>query len=194
MRHYETIQVYESISLTDCFYCKNFEEYWNNEKFSDVQLKVEDKVLYAHKIVLASKSPFFSAMFKHNMLENIENVVCIKDVSHNVLKEVIRFMYSGRIENLDNLAFDLLTAAEQFVLLDLKKMCESNLCKKISFNNVIEMLKVADLYKANNLKKNSMQFIIDNFPKIVKMPQFKSFAKLNATVIIEFMQALALSN
>lgn len=49
-------------------------------KFSDVQLLAGDRRFQAHKVILATRSPVFSAMFDSPMKERKENVAEITDV------------------------------------------------------------------------------------------------------------------
>lgn len=44
---------------------------------------------------------------------NFQNRVDITDVDHEVMREMLRFIYTGRAPNLDRLADDLLAAADK---------------------------------------------------------------------------------
>lgn len=52
-------------------------------------------------------------MFEHEMEESKQNRVLISDVEHEVLKEMLRFIYTGKAPNLDKMADDLLAAADK---------------------------------------------------------------------------------
>lgn len=76
----------------------------------------------------------FAAMFEHEMEERKRNRVDITDVDHEVLREMLRFIYTGRAPNLDKMADDLLAAADKvhiyFIKFTLKQglsfLCHSN--------------------------------------------------------------------
>lgn len=55
----------------------------------------------------------FAAMFEHEMEERKQNRVAISDVDHEVLKEMLRFIYTGKAPNLEKMADDLLAAADK---------------------------------------------------------------------------------
>lgn len=57
-------------------------------------------------------------MFEHEMEERKHNRVDITDVDHEVLREMLRFIYTGKASNLEKMADDLLAAAD--------KVCESD--------------------------------------------------------------------
>lgn len=52
-------------------------------------------------------------MFEHEMEERKQNRVTISDVEHDVLKEMLRFIYTGKSPNLEKMADDLLAAADK---------------------------------------------------------------------------------
>lgn len=55
-------------------------------------------------------------MFEHEMEERKQNRVAITDVDHEVLKEMLRFIYTGKAPNLEKMADDLLAAADKVSL------------------------------------------------------------------------------
>lgn len=63
--------------------------------------------------MVTARSPVFAAMFEHEMEERKQNRVAITDVDHEVLKEMLRFIYTGKAPNLEKMADDLLAAADK---------------------------------------------------------------------------------
>lgn len=64
-------------------------------------------------INFTARSDVFAAMFEHEMEERKLNRVAITDVDHEVLKEMLRFIYTGKASNLEKMADDLLAAADK---------------------------------------------------------------------------------
>ena len=64
-----------------------------------------------------ARSPVFAAMFAHEMEERKHNRVEIQDVDHEVLREMLRFIYTGKAANLEKMADDLLAAADKVLSL-----------------------------------------------------------------------------
>lgn len=117
-------------------------------------------------------------MFEHEMEERKQNRVAIVDVDHEVLKEMLRFIYTGKAPNLDKMADDLLAAADkvrsysykrtnrfnfcshlQYALEKLKVMCEEALCVNLSVETAADTLILADLHSADQLKAQTIEFI-----------------------------------
>lgn len=65
-----------------------------------------------------ARSPVFQAMFEHEMEERKHNRVDITDVDHEVLREMLRFIYTGKASNLEKMADDLLAAADKVNIFD----------------------------------------------------------------------------
>ena len=51
----------------------------NKREFSDVTLMVDGKPIYAHQVVLASRSTYFEALFTHDFSEKDLRVVDFND-------------------------------------------------------------------------------------------------------------------
>lgn len=88
---------------------------FENPNFSDVTLTCGNREFKMHKAILASRSAVFSAMFEHQMLEGKSNRVQIEDVDSDVMTEVLRFIYTGKINNIDKMADLLLPAADKVI-------------------------------------------------------------------------------
>lgn len=168
------------------------EELLDNEKFSDVTLNIEGKEFHAHKNILASKSAVFAAMFEHDMKENTDNEVEIKEIKYEVFKELLRFIYAGKVNDIDNVADGLFAAADKYQLERLKVMCEETMIENLSNQKAVEYLKLADLYDVHKLKKKAVDFIVLNLNDMLDNPDFKSIGELHPDVIYEVFRALAL--
>ncbi len=82
--------------------------------FSDFALVVGDQRLPVHKAILAARSPVFAAMFGHiEMDENKNGIVQIKDLEPDVLREMLKFIYTGKTTQLETMADELLSAADK---------------------------------------------------------------------------------
>lgn len=73
----------------------------------------EHSVLHMLMFYFAARSPVFKAMFEHEMEERKQNRVEITDVDHEVMQEMLRFLYTAKAPNLEKMAADLLAAADK---------------------------------------------------------------------------------
>ena len=111
----------EHVNSVDTFYqhstsiklSQNLETLLESEKHSDVILLVGGKKLKAHKNILAARSPVFAAMFEHECKETEESCVDIVDVDLDVFQELLRYIYTGKVDVLKQYAAELLIASDK---------------------------------------------------------------------------------
>ncbi|XP_053682333.1 broad-complex core protein isoforms 1/2/3/4/5 isoform X2 [Sabethes cyaneus] len=72
-----------------------FQNLYDRGDLVDVTIACDRKLLKAHKIVLAICSPYFQEMFMTNPCKH--PIIVLKDVSVNVMQELLQFMYQGEV-------------------------------------------------------------------------------------------------
>lgn len=168
------------------------ENLMDDEKFSDVTLVVNGKRFRGHKCILANKSPVFAAMFEHHMKEQVNNTVEIEGIDHQVFKEMLRFMYAGKVDKIENIADHLLAVADKYSIEGLKIMCEETLAENVCAIKAVKYLELADLHNASNLKKQIIDFIVQNAQELLNVPEYKSIVGLPPDVVFEVLNAFTL--
>lgn len=164
---------------------------YDNQEFSDIKLLARGKVFHAHKNILASRSSVFAAMFRHKMKENMENVVPIKDVRIKVLKEMLHYMYTGSVRDMKmNTAQDLLIVAEKYDIPGLKKITGKVLEKKLTVDNAINILILADSHNAIDLKKSTVDFLAANIKDVMGTKAFKIALNSHLTLVINTIEKI----
>ncbi|XP_058788574.1 speckle-type POZ protein-like [Phymastichus coffea] len=156
---------------------RDFCQLYKNEKFSDVELIVGEVKLPAHKCVLSVRSPVFFSMFEHDMKEQNENKVTITDIRSTVMTEVLRFIYTAKVNKIDTIAAEILAAADKYQLTGLKKMCEEYLSTQLSVENACEILLVADQTNTEKLYNTTLDFITIHANEIVTSEKFDTTIK-----------------
>ncbi|KAI1731786.1 BTB/POZ domain-containing protein [Ditylenchus destructor] len=159
--------------------------------FSDCVLATGNKEFQVHKAVLAARSPVFAAMFEHQMAESQNDRVLIEDIEPDVLKEMLRFMYTGAAPNLERMADDLLAAADKYQLERLKVMCEQALCASLTNDNCCDTLILADLHSAEHLKMQSIEFINLHPNEVMESDGWKVLVKEHAPLLEQVFRSLA---
>jgi len=130
--------------------------------FSDFELKSSDDVVFnVHKSVLSVRSPVFFAMFMSEMKEAKLNAVKLPNINGITLKELLRFIYYNRVENLSEVAEELVQAAEQYQLDKLKIQCCDSLIESLTIKNVLSLLVLANrLTGTKKLHNKCIKFIL----------------------------------
>jgi len=169
----------EQSSIVKCV-----EESYINGQFTDCVIVCQGREFNCHKVTLAGRSAVFNAMFTHDMEESRSGRIDIKDLHVDTVGEMLAYIYSGKIANMDGKEETLLAAAEKYNLPGLKSLCEDALSKAMTIDNVLDMLLLADLHKAGSVKDLAINFIIENAQDIVsqegwgkKLDKFPSILK-----------------
>lgn len=162
---------------------KDFESLLNNKDFADVIISVDGVEYQALKAVLAARSSVFSAMFKTNgMQESVKNRIEITDISQNVLEEMLRYIYTGNVNNLHELADELFEAADKYDLDELKEMCLNFMSSNLSVDTAAKTLILADLHHADELKSKTMNYIVMNACKVMCTEGWKYVVASNVLI------------
>lgn len=90
---------------------KNFLSILNQQEFSDITLMVEGKPIYAHQVILASRSTYFEASFSHDFSEKEQRVATYNDVPHDFFMMFLRHIYSDTVKVESKYIYELLSVS-----------------------------------------------------------------------------------
>ncbi len=127
---------------------------YNKRSFTDLEVKVQEKSIRAHKILLVARSSVLAEQIEEN-----QNVLELDDLEFEVAEEMINFIYDGEVKDIEKYAKPLLEAAEEFKIERLKKYCEKYLCENLCVENAIDILKLSTKCHAEELKGECADFI-----------------------------------
>ncbi|OAD53587.1 Protein roadkill [Eufriesea mexicana] len=111
------------------------------------------------------------------------------DLSKEVTEELLRYIYSDHVDNLDNFAPQLLSLAERFSLQGLKELCERNLIETITPENIASRLLVADEFGCDTLKRASIAYCEENIMILNKSLAWKMMEQVNPELFNEVCEA-----
>lgn len=164
---------------------------FDKSMFADCVLCSGNKEFHVHKAVLACRSPVFAAMFEHEMTESRSDRVIIEDIDPDVLKEMLKFMYTGTTPSLERMADELLAAADKYQLERLKVMCEQSLCLSLTNESACETLILADLHSAEHLKQQAIEYINLHANEVMETDGWKILVKEHPPLLEQVFKALA---
>lgn len=159
--------------------------------FSDIKFDLDGKIVYAHKTILANRSDIFAAMFEQDMKENSQNKVEINDIDYEVFTEMLRFIYTGKVNEFEKMAKSLLIVSEKYALEGLRVMCTKHLCGTLSTDNAFEYLDLADVHSIDELKTQAINFIVSRAEDIENFAGFKSITDLHREILFEVFHRFA---
>lgn len=174
-----------------CTLSEDLGSLFKSQKSGDVTISVGDKDLLVHKVILAARSAVFATMFAHEMKESQQNRVIIKDIDYEALREMLIYIYSGKSPNIESLSDRLLVAADKYNLGGLKTMCQEVLCSKVTVENAVDLLVLADKHCAEQLKVQANDFIRTHLKDMILTSAFTNIILKYPQIFAEAFTALA---
>ena len=145
-----------------------------DQTLMDVTLQVKDKEFKAHKIVLAAASPVFEAMFKEGTKEREDNFVKVEDIDSDVFEVFLRYLYSGQVDQLDEMVSGLLAVADKYDVQPLREICMRHMAKNISVDNAVDVLALAHRHSIDSIKSVASNYLKDNFSAVTQTDSWTS--------------------
>ena len=140
----------------------------------DVKLRGKSKgiLIDAHKIILASRSDFFKAMFTSNMKENQEGYVTLESIENNILDKIINFLYTGNITLIPSEVEELLDASHMLGIDQVQEKCFHFLLNNIDITNCYGIAYLAEKYSCREISKVAETYAIKNFRLVSNTDEF----------------------
>lgn len=158
-----------------------------NQKYTDVTFQVDNKIIKAHRLILAARSEYFDAMFNGNFSEENSNRFIITDTDADTFGAVLIYLYTAHVPNVESKAEKVFKAADKLLLKHLKKECGAFISKHINLANVLKNLELADLYYEPELKNKCLKFIKINHAEVIKQGGWQLLKQNNARLMIEVL-------
>lgn len=165
-----------------------FEKVLENKKFSDVTITADGKIFKLHKCILSSCSDVFDAMFTSDVKEKNDNLVEITDIKSEILEEFFHFIYTGKVNRIEDIVCELLIAADKYSVESLKSLCEETMGNDLTNNNVIRYLNLAIMNDAEKLKNDTIKWISSNFEKLIGNSEFDKLTLQYPEVVLEIVK------
>jgi len=177
------------IAIPPTSYQTDFRYMYNTKIFSDIIFIIEGQKVTAHKCVLAARCEKFRAMLQNAFKESQQTEITL-ECKLAPFQAMLEYIYTDNIPSDCDLLFDVLALAEEYLLLQLKSICEVKLLENLDLYNAANLLVHADLYRCDTLKKYCMQFILMSYELLVNIPQFDDLQKA-PHLLMEIIRAIS---
>ncbi|CAK0875638.1 unnamed protein product [Prorocentrum cordatum] len=175
---------------------ENMRRLLNSPDFSDITFVVEGKRIYAHKAILVAQCEHFHAMFSGGRFaEASKSEIEIPNWSYTAFVAMLEWLYTGHTPRELSAAHltEVLGLADHYTLDGLKHVCENVLVHSVEIENVCALLRHADQYMAEALKRYCLQFILKNFDQVAYSKGFDELSS-NPALLLEVTRAAATKN
>ena len=110
---------------------------------------------------MKSRSDVFHAMFNNPQMEEAKTGrVVLEKMRLEVVKTMINYIYTGKVDSANVTIAELIEAAEIYHLRALKEWCISQLMCKVNEKNAVDVMIVADMYRIDELKEATKKIIM----------------------------------
>ena len=146
------------------------------EKLCDVVLVVEGERVPAHRVILASSSAYFYAMFTGEMAESRKKEVAINGIEPCALKALVNYAYTASIRLTETNVQSLLSASSALQFDEVRESCSQFLLRQLDADNCLGMKRFAEAHGCNQLQSAADVYSTHYFTDVHKGEEFLSIS------------------
>uniref|UniRef100_H2Y7B3 BTB domain-containing protein n=1 Tax=Ciona savignyi TaxID=51511 RepID=H2Y7B3_CIOSA len=146
--------------------------YFRNKILCDVILEAGELEIHVHRLVLASGSPYFMAMFNGMMSESNADRVKLNGIDGKALLQLVEYVYTAQIKVTEENVQSLLPAASLLELTFVRESCCSFLQSQLHPSNCLGIRQFADIHACSDLLTQARSFTEQHFSDVVRGEEF----------------------
>ncbi|XP_054644383.1 kelch-like protein 41a isoform X2 [Dunckerocampus dactyliophorus] len=164
----EDLRLFQSTLLQD-----GLKELLNENKLVDCILKVGDRSIPCHRLILAACSPYFREIyFSEDGREMVNKEVVLENLDPGIMEVIVNYMYSAEIDINDDNVQDIMAVAGRFQIPSVFTVCVNYLQKKLTVNNCIAIYRLGLMLNCPRLAIAARDYIADRFETVAKDEDF----------------------
>ncbi|KAL0963325.1 hypothetical protein UPYG_G00304680 [Umbra pygmaea] len=137
-----------------------------DQVLTDVLLCADNTEIPCHRAVLASSSPYFTAMFCRHFRESQQDKVGLKGISSSILSAIVDYVYTGTISISLDIVLPLMQAASMLQYARLFEACSYFLQEQLSPDNCLSMIRLSEILHCRSLKDKAREMAVQNFSDV----------------------------
>ncbi|XP_073478620.1 kelch-like protein 24 [Aquarana catesbeiana] len=150
----------------ECDIIKGLRELYLTEMLCDATIITASRRFPCHRVVLASVSPYFRAMFTSSMLESEHGEVCLLDVPSSVIQSILHFIYSGEAALGLGSVEELFTVSGRLQITAMQDLCSRFLINQLTNDNCFWIYRLAHSHNHITLQRVAIQYISWNITSL----------------------------
>ncbi|XP_019637695.1 PREDICTED: kelch-like protein 13 [Branchiostoma belcheri] len=144
----------------------------DKEKYTDFTINTDCGSIKVHKLVVASCSDYFKAMFTSGMKEATMDHIDLSGVNGEGLRSLIDFMYTGKMDLSGEKALRQLELATYLQAVSAIDLCCNSFIQSLNLKNCMEMQQIAMEYCSPRLEAAFCDLIARNFKAFTSSADF----------------------
>lgn len=142
------------------------------EQLCDVILEVEGERIPAHRVVMASLSAYFRAMFTGEMAESKQRVITINGVDAKSLRTLVEYAYTATIKISEENVQAILPAASVLQFEEVKRACSEFLRRQLDTGNCLGIKVFAEVHGCQDLLSAATVYSSHYFTQVRSRDEF----------------------
>jgi actin-binding protein IPP len=135
-----------------------------SNRFCDLTLHVNNKIIKAHRNVLACSSPYFDSILKHHKI--IREQLIITCLDSEIFNTILTYMYTGEITIEHSNVEELLKLADHFIITKVIEYCIEFLGTKLNLDNCLFTYFLTQRFKLKHLGNIVENWIMSHIDEI----------------------------
>lgn len=149
--------------------------------------------IYAHKSTLRENSEYFETLFNGDWKDSGGKITSSHD--SNVIMELLKYIYFGEFDTGDNnsqFITKLLCCSHEYAIPGLQVLCEDQLMKCLSHENIADSLLVSQRLNTSNLKRHCLNYMSEHATQLLSIKSVRDFMHENPEIMDEYSAHVAL--
>ncbi|ELT89498.1 hypothetical protein CAPTEDRAFT_108783 [Capitella teleta] len=160
-------------------------EFYAHQTLCDVEIVVGARSFRCHRLILASVSAYFRAMFTSQMTETLSSSVTIHDIDPAAFELLLLYAYTAKISFSTENVQTLLYASSILQMESVASACGEFMKNHLHPSNCIGVRAFAEQHGRTDLVLKADDFIRDQFRHVVAQEEFLSMTSPHLIKIIE---------
>lgn len=156
----------------------------------DICFRVADSSFLCHKAFFCGRSDYFRALLDDHFRESEAPVasgdppvVTLHDISPDIFTHVLYYVYSDHTELPPELAYDVLSVADMYLLPGLKRLCGRSLAQLLEEDSVVGVWRIAKLFRLARLEDQCTEYMAKVIEKLVEREDFVEAVREEAAAV-----------
>ncbi|TNN64417.1 Kelch-like protein 41a [Liparis tanakae] len=176
----EDLRLFQSTLLQD-----GLKELLNENRLVDCVLKVGDRSIPCHRLILAACSPYFRELYFSADGKEMDTAdVVLENMDPDVMEAIVNYMYSAEIDINEGNVQDVLAAAHRLEIPSVFTVCVNYLQKGLSKKNCLSIYRLGLMLNSTRLALAARNHIADRFETIATGEDFLELAPPELFAII----------
>ncbi|XP_053576806.1 kelch repeat and BTB domain-containing protein 12 isoform X2 [Bombina bombina] len=132
----------------------------------DIVLLAEGQRFPCHRVVLASFSPYFRAMFTCGLVECNQTEVALHDITAESVSIILDFLYNAQLTITNSTVQGIATAAYFMQMEEIFCMCQRYMMDHMDVSNCLGIYYFAKQISAEELSEKSKKYLYQHFTEV----------------------------